>query len=143
VKRAVVLAALAVLGAGCGEGGPPGDLFVVERSGSVPGAALRLRLTNDGGAYCNDLARRELTSDQLLEARELRRALNGEKEEDEGPADRDLRLPAGRGSVFAFRVQTEDGRVEFADNSRGAPEGLADLVKLTRDVARGACGLER
>jgi hypothetical protein len=141
VRRGAVL--IALLAAGCGQGGPPGDLFVVQRSGAVDGARLTLRITNDAGAYCNDLPRREITSDQLLDARELRRGLVGEKEGDDGPADKGLALPARRGSVFSYRVRTEDGTVAFADNSKGAPSVFARLARLTRDVARGSCGLPR
>lgn len=133
----------AVLLSGCGQGGAPGDLFVVERSGTVPGARLTLRITNDGGAYCNDLPRKELTSQQLLDARELRRGLNGEKEGDIGPADRNMKLGPGRRTIFSYRVVTEDGEVSFFDTSPGAPEAFPGIVKLTRDIARGQCGLDR
>ena len=135
------LVLVALVAAGCG-GGPPADLFVVQRDGSVPGAKLSLRLTDDGGAYCNDRGRRELTSEQLLDAREIRRGLNGEKE-DRGPADERLRLAPGRGAIFSYRVRTEDGVVEFSDNSRAAPEVFPRIVKLTRDVAREICALSR
>jgi hypothetical protein len=143
-RALAVLAALAgaaALAAGCG-GGPPADLFVVTRSGTIPGAGLTLRLTDDGGAYCNSARRAEITSDQLLEGRELRRALDGEDEKP-GLADRRLRLPAEPGSVLRYRVRSEDGTIAFADNSPRQPPALPRLVKLTRDVARQACGLAR
>lgn len=143
MRRALGVACAGVLLlAGCGEGGAPGDLFVVERDGSVPGARLTLRLSNDGGAYCNDLPRKELTSDQLLEARALRRELIGEEPEEAGPADRGARYPPGRRTIFSFRVITEDGTVRFSDTSTGL-EAIPRIVKLTRDVAREQCGLDR
>jgi hypothetical protein len=40
-------------------------------------------------------------------------------------------------------VRLEDGSVRFADDSRGQPPALFRLAKLTRDVARGSCGLPR
>ena len=146
VVAAGAAAALAL--AACGEGGSPGDLFVVERSGTVPGAKLTLRIADDGGAYCNGGDRVELTSEQLLEARELRRALDGDKREEEVPglAERGLRLPPARGglpSVFRFRVRSEEGTIAFADNSKAPSDALPRLVKLTRDVAREQCGLAR
>jgi len=129
--------------AGCG-GGPPADLFVVQRTGEIPGARLTLRITDDGGAYCNAMGRREITSSQLLEARDIRRGLDGEKEEDKtAPADRNLNLAPGPGSVLSYRVRSEDGTVAFSDTSRGQPTVLFRIAKLTRDVARGACGLAR
>lgn len=139
-RLATTLTALAAVAAGCG-GGPPGDLFVVERSGTVPGARLTLRVTDDGGAYCNRLGRREITSEQLLDARELRRQLTGE--EGRGPADRGMRLPPAPGSILRYEVRTEDGSVAFSDNSQGQPQAFFELAKLVRDVARGACGLPR
>jgi hypothetical protein len=135
-------AAVSTALAACG-GGPPGDLFLVERSGTIPGARLTLRLTDDGGAYCNDLGRRELTSQMLLDAREIRRELNGEDPEKPAPADRNLRLPPGPGSVLSYRVRSEDGTVAFSDTSRGQPPVFFKLAKITRDVARGPCGLPR
>jgi|tagenome__1003787_1003787.scaffolds.fasta_scaffold20535398_1 hypothetical protein len=139
---ACAAALCAALSPGCG-GGPPGDLFVVQRSGSIPGASLRLRVTDDGGAYCNSIGRREITSQQLLDAREIRRELNGEKPEDVAPADRGLRLAPGPGSVLSYRVRSEDGTVAFSDTSRGQPPVFFRIAKLTRDVARGSCGLAR
>lgn len=136
------LLSCAVIAAGCG-GGPPGDLFVVQRSGSIPGARLTLRITDDGGAYCNAMKRREVTSQQLLDAREIRRELNGEKETDVAPADRNLRLAPGPGSVLSYRVRSEDGTVAFSDTSRGQPPVFFKIAKITRDVARGSCGLAR
>jgi hypothetical protein len=139
---AVCAATLAAALAGCG-GGPPGDLFVVQRDGTIPGARLTLRVTDDGGAYCNKEGRREISSAQLLEARELRRQLNGKAKEDLGPADRGVRLAPGPGSVLSYRVRSEDGTVAFSDTSRGQPPVFFKLAKLTRDVAKGPCGLAR
>ncbi|WP_205699237.1 hypothetical protein [Conexibacter sp. SYSU D00693] len=143
--------AAAMVAAGCGEGGPPADLFVVERSGSVPGARLELRLTDDGGAYCNGGERREVSSAQLLEARELQRELDGDPKEegDRGLADDGFRAgakPDGAGglrTIFSYRVRSEDGTISFADTSTGPGDVLPRFVKLTRDVARGPCGLPR
>jgi hypothetical protein len=138
----VLFLASAVAVTACG-GGPPADLFVVERAGSLPAARLTLRVTDDAGAYCNRQDRREITSAQLIEARALRRELNGADEQHPGPADRGTRLPALPGSVLRYRVVTEDGTVAFADNSRGSPTAFSRMIKLTRDIARGSCRLPR
>jgi hypothetical protein len=143
--RHVLIACAAVLSAAlaaCG-GGPPGDLFVVEREGSIPAARLTLRLTDDGGAYCNRMGRRDLTSKELLDAREIRRELNGKKDDERAPADRNLRLAPGPGSVLSYRVRSEDGTVAFSDTSRRQPQVFFKLAKITRDIARGSCGLPR
>jgi hypothetical protein len=136
-SRALVGAAgVAVALAGCGAGAPAHDLFLVQRAGAIPGARLALRVTDDGRASCNRGALVDITSAQLIAARELQRDL-------EPLAKRRFALPPGSGSVLRYRVVLEDGAVRFADDSRGQPPALFRLAKLTRDVARGTCGLER
>jgi hypothetical protein len=130
---AVSLAAALALG-GCGAAAH--DLFLVQRGGAIPGARLALRVTDDGRASCNRGPLVEITSAQLIAARELQRDL-------EPLARRRFALPAGRGSVLRYRVVLEDGAVRFADDSRGQPPALFGVAKLTRDVARGPCGLAR
>jgi hypothetical protein len=135
VKRtasAALLAALAV--AGCG--GEARDLFLVTRSGDVPGARLTLRITDDGRASCNRRPLVEIASAQLIAAREAARDL-------EDPAKAHLRLPPGPQPVFSYRVRTEDGTVAWSDDSPRQPPVLFKLAKLTRDVARGPCRLPR
>jgi hypothetical protein len=138
---AVATAALAAAAAaGCG--GEAGDLLAVERSGSIPGARLDVRVTVDGRAACNRGDLRQLPSDQVLAARRIERALAGE-EEDPGPAARDVRLRPGPRSIMRYRARVEAGTVAFADTSRGQPPAFFQVAKLTRDVARGTCGLRR
>jgi hypothetical protein len=67
VKRpasAALLAALAL--AGCG--GEARDLFLVTRSGDVPGARLTLRITDDGRASCNRRPLVGIASAQLIDS---------------------------------------------------------------------------
>ena len=140
MRRAALARAAAALGlaapalAGCG--GEAHDLFVVQRAGSVPGARLALRVTDDGRASCNRGALVDISSDQLIDARELARDL-------EPLARRRLALAPGPTSVLRYDVVLEDGRVRFADTSRGQPRALFRVARLTRDIARGPCGLAR
>lgn len=137
MRRAATALAIAAAGAaaaGCGS--EPADLFVVERSGAIPGARLELRVTDDGRASCNRRALVDITSEQLVDAREIEREL-------EPLARRRLALRAEPGSVLRYRVRVEHGSVRFADNSPRQPAPLFALAKLTRDVARGPCGLAR
>lgn len=136
-------AAAAALGAAGCSGPGPADLFLVQRSGSIEGARLTLRVTDDGGAYCNGGKRKEITSAQLIEARALRTALDGEKDQDVGLAERHLDLPPGRVSTLSYRVRSEGGTVAFSDTSAHQPAAFYRLAKLTRDIARGPCGLPR
>jgi len=138
-RRAAALAGaigVAVAVAACGAGAPAHDLFLVQRAGSIPGARLALRVTDDGRVSCNRRPLVDITSAQLIAARELQRDLDP-------LAKRRFALAPGGGSVLRYRVVLEDGAVRFADDSRGQPPALFRLAKLTRDVARGACGLAR
>jgi hypothetical protein len=133
-----IAAVLAVAGAavvgGCGS--EAHDLFLVQRAGTVPGAGLALRITDDGRASCNRGPLVDITSGQLIDAREIARDL-------EPLALRGVSLGAQPGSVLRYRVALPDGSVRFADSSRGQPPAFFRLAKLTRDVARSACKLAR
>ena len=59
------------------------DLFLVTRSGDVPGARLTLRITDDGRASCNGKPLVDITSAQLIAARESERDL---EQAGQGPA---------------------------------------------------------
>jgi hypothetical protein len=131
---AVLAAALAA--AACDSGAPAHDLFLVQRSGSIPGARLALRVTDDGRASCNRGPLVEITSAELITAREVERDL-------EPLAKRRFALPPGGASVLRYRVRLADGTVRFADDSRGQRPAMFRLAKLTRDVARGPCRLAR
>jgi len=130
MRRACVVAALAAAVAGCGS--PPADLFVVERTGSVPGADLRM-LVSDGSVVCNDGPRLDISSSQLLEARSIETDLAEITQADIPPAD-----PV----IFGFSVRSESGTLRFADVTRRPPV-IPRLVRLVRDLARNVCGLER
>jgi hypothetical protein len=143
-----VLVALGALGAlvalaGC-SGARPADLFLVERTGSIPGARLTMRIADDGAAYCNrDTRRHDITSAQLIDARELRAELDGRKDEDVGLAEKGIRLKPGAITTLSYRVRSEGGTVAFSDTSPRQPQAFYRLAKLTRDIAREACGLPR
>ena len=137
MKRAAAaaLAALAALAmSACGS--EARDLFLVTRSGDVPGARLTLRITDDGRASCNGKPLVDITSAQLISARESERDLGK-------PAKAQLRLSPGPQSVFSYRVRTEDGAAAWSDDSRRQPAVFFKLAQLTRDVAKGPCHLAR
>jgi len=136
VSRAALagVAAAALAATACGS--EPADLFVVQRTGAIPGARLNLRVTDDGRASCNRRPLVDITSEQLVDARDIERDL-------EPLARHGLVLRPGTGSILRYRVVTEEGTLRFADTSRGQPQPLFALAKLTRDVARQACGLAR
>ncbi|HEX2085277.1 MAG TPA: hypothetical protein VHF89_06305 [Solirubrobacteraceae bacterium] len=132
--RAASLAAALALLAGCGT--PSADLFVVDRTGSLPDARLTLRVGDGGTVRCDGGEEIEIASEDLLDARQLAKDL-------EPLLGRGLRLPPREGSVLRYRVTGGEGEVTFADNSRGQPEPFARLVQFTRKMATEHCGLDR
>ena len=127
------LVAVAVAAAGCGT--PSADLFVVERSGSLPAAKLKL-VVGDGGEVSCDGTDRPITSAQLLRAREIARTI-------EPLLERRVDLPPGPQSLLRFRVVGEQGAVRFSDSSRRLPTVFAQVLQFTRDVSMQSCGNPR
>ena len=139
MRRAALAASAAVLALGpglAGCGGEARDLFLVRRSGSIPGARLSLRVTDDGRASCNRRPLVDITSAQLIDAREAERDL-------EPLAERGVRLPPGPDSILRYSVRLEAGTVRFSDTSPRQPPVFFRVAALTRQVARGPCGLRR
>jgi len=127
-------AGLAVAAAGCGASSP--DLFVLTRTGSIPGAHLTL-LVNDGGTVrCNGAKRKTLPDPRLVDARNLTDGIAND-------AKANLRLPTPPDSVLQFHIRSQDGTVTFADTDAATRPELAGLVEFSRRVARNVCGLAR
>lgn len=136
--RRLAAALVALVGtaalAGCGAAYP--DVFLLTRSGSLPGARLTL-LVNDGGTVrCNGAAERTLPAPRLLDARRIAEDLSDD-------AQKDLTLPAPPGSLLRFRVRTQDGTVTFSDVDAVRRSELAPVVEFARKVAQDVCGLAR
>lgn len=125
--------ALAALLAGCGT--PPADLFVADRTGTIPGAKLHLRVDDGGTAYC-DGEPHEMPSKLLILSRVLVNDLSK-------PAKRGRELPPGPSSILRYRIRTEDGIVAFSDTSRGQPPVFYRAADLIRQIAIRACRLPR
>ena len=130
---AALLGAALVL-AGCGA--PGADLFVVTRSGQGPGAALTLRVADDGYVRCNGGARRRMSAQQLLLAREIERELDGD-------AKQRVSRPPGPNSILSYVVRLESGTVRFADTSPGISTEERKAAAFTREIAIGVCRLSR
>jgi hypothetical protein len=126
--------AVGAIFAACGQ--RPPDLFVIERTGSIPGARLTLHVSDDGTVRCNRGKGRRLADPQLLAARRLAREL-------EPLAARRLSLPPARGSVLSYRVRLAAGVVSFSDSSPGLRPAMGRVQAFTRWVARSTCGFAR
>lgn len=149
-RPALILTCVVATGALAACGTPSPDLFVLERTGTVAGARLSLRVQDGGEVTCNGKSSGMITSDQLIAARELVRELGGgavdrqnDVTSDNGPLDRDLVLPPGPTSVFRYRMRAEEGTIAFSDTSKGQPSSFYKLAQLVRGIAKGACGLPR
>jgi len=134
MKRALLALVLTLVLVGCGQ--PSADLFVVNRSGSIPGAKLRLRVTDDGHVSCNGGALREITSKQLIDARVAARALTK-------PAQKHLSLPAKAGSTLDYAFTIDGDTARFADNAAGQSADMFKAALLVRQLAQGPCQLPR
>src|SRR4051812_36804609 len=132
--RLLALAGGGVLAAGCGSA--PNDLFAVQRAGNVPGARLRVVVSDGGTVRCDDGKPIMLSDTELLDARELQRDL-------QVPAEHQLRLRPGRGSVMQYRVVSGDGTVDFGDDSPHKPPVLDRLAFYVHQIARRRCGRPR
>jgi hypothetical protein len=130
MRRVAVLVLLAVGVAGCG--GPPADLFVANRTGSVPGAKLEM-LVSDGSVRCNGGKEHEISSAQVLEGRAIATDLETVKQSD---------IPREKPGIFAYEVRSESGTIRFVDRNT-TPSVLPHIVRLVRDLARTECGLVR
>jgi hypothetical protein len=130
MRGLAVLLLLGVLVAGCG--GPPADLFVANRTGSVPGAELEM-LVSDGSVRCNGGEEHEISSAQVLEGRAIATDLETVKQSD---------IPPAEPGIFAYEVRSEWGTIRFADRNT-TPSVLPHIVRLVRDLARTECGLVR
>jgi hypothetical protein len=108
------------------------DLFIVYRSGSVPGAKLTLLVNEEGVIHCDGGPARPIGDAQLVQAR-------GIQEELKGPASAHLSLPPKPGSVLNYYVRDQDGTVRFSDNSVEKPKVLRELQALVLQLAQGVC----
>jgi hypothetical protein len=128
-----LLVALGLLPAACG-GVKAADLFLVERSGSTPGARLTLLVNEEGVVHCNGGPALKVSDPQLVQARAI-------QEELEKPAGEGLKLPPRPGSVLSYTVHDEQGTVRFGDNSAAQPKVLRQLALYVLQVAQQICHL--
>jgi len=124
---------LVLTACGCGGIVSP-DLFVVNRTGSTPGAKLTLLVNEEGVVHCNGGPPLHLSDPQIIEARTIQEALHD-------PASRHESLRAAPGSVLSYHVRDADGSVRFSDNSPGQPAVMHKLAFFVLTVAQGVCRL--
>jgi hypothetical protein len=106
------------------------------RGGSIPGAKLHLSVTDDGHVSCNGGPLVEITSKQLIDARDVTRELSK-------PAGKHVDLPAKSGSTLNYAFTIDKDTVRFADNSAGQDPAMYKAALLVRQLAQGPCHLPR
>jgi hypothetical protein len=149
-RRPGLLAVVVVVAGLAACGTPSPDLFVLQRTGAIPGARLSLRVQDGGEVTCNGKDAGMMSSDQLIAAREIVRELGGgavdrqnDVTSDSGPLDRNLVLPPGPRAILRYSLRAEEGTVAFSDTSRGQPAVFFKLAKLVRGLAQDVCKLPR
>jgi hypothetical protein len=125
--------AAALLPGGCGGITAP-DLFLVQRTGSVPGASLTLLVNEEGATRCNGGRTLKLDDAQLIEARSIQEDLRD-------PASKHVSLPPGPRPVFSYRVREESGSVSFSDDSPRQPRVFRRLALFVLRTAQRVCHL--
>jgi hypothetical protein len=126
--------ALAATATACGT--PSNDLFVVERTGSLPSAKLTLLVRDDGTVRCDDGERKPIDSARLLDARTLADDLAE-------PAEAGLDLPPRERALLRYRFMVEEGTVRFSDVDAARRPELGRAQAFVRSVARDICGRPR
>jgi hypothetical protein len=120
--------------AGCGAGVTAPDLFVVQRTGSGPGAQLTLLVDEEGGVRCNGGRKLKLSDPQIVQARAIQEDLHD-------PASSHLALAPHAGSVLSYYLRDENGTVRFSDNSAHQPAVFRRLQLFVLQVAQQVCHL--
>ena len=116
----------------CGFDVRSADVLLLTRTGQ--GTTLTL-LINDGGSIsCDGRAPRPLNDALLIRARDLAVNLSGD-------ATRNLRLPAGPGTIFTYRIKIQAGAVVFSDRDTARRPILAQAEVFAAQTAQQACNL--
>jgi hypothetical protein len=135
VTRSIALGLLLATGVlgGCGGITAP-DLFIVQRSGTGPGARLTLLVNEEGGVRCNGGRKLKLSDPQLVQARAIQEDLRE-------AAAAHTSLPPGPKSVLSYYLRDENGTVRFSDNSPRQPAVFRQLTLFVLQTAQQVCHL--
>jgi hypothetical protein len=117
---------------GCGFNVRSADVLLLTRTGQ--GSTLTL-LINDGGTIsCDGRAAKPLDDSLLIRARDLAVNLSAD-------ATENMRLPAGPGTIFTYRIKLQPGTVVFSDHDTARHPILAQAEVFAAQAAQQACNL--
>lgn len=129
MRALAALAAAAGLAlAGCG--GDPGDLLTLRVSGGPARTNESIRVTDDGRASCNGGKLEQLSSDDVLEARQVKRELRPFAKRGES-----FRATRGR----RYELRSVDGFVAWSEGATAAkplPRATLLALRLERSLCR-------
>lgn len=128
---AVAAAVAATLLAACG--GSAGDLLAIEVSGGFDGQTVRLTVTDDGRARCGDGELRPISSERLIEARDVEREL-------EDLAEEGARFSGDGGAERRrYVARTHAGTVRWSEGAPALPEVLPRAALLAERLEEELC----
>ncbi|HEY1595917.1 MAG TPA: hypothetical protein VGF74_11020 [Thermoleophilaceae bacterium] len=125
-------AALVCAAAVAGCGGAPGDILGLGISGGPQAGAVRMHVEENGRASCNAKPLHQLSSSQILDARNI---------------VRDATDLAKRGATYGtqssgqrnFQLRTPDGAVSWTEAAPGKPLVLAQAEELALQMQSTLC----
>lgn len=126
---AVSVACLCML-AGCG--GAPGDILGLGISGGQQRQPVRMHVEENGRASCNTKALHQLTSTEILDARNIVR--------DAKPfAQSGANFGAPSRAQRSFQLRTPDGTVNWTEAAVGKPPVLSQAELLALHMEQQLC----
>ena len=131
MRRTAALAAAAAAVALGGCGAATEDLMAIERTFPETGVHVRIRVTNDGRGSCGAGPLRQLPSQTLLDAREVKRELRP-------LARRGAGFTLARSDRSSYVFRSFDGVVRWTEGVRG-PRALARAALLELRLERRLC----
>jgi hypothetical protein len=125
-------ATIGVAAALVGCGGTSGDLVAIEVSGGPVKDKEHIVVLEDGRARCNAGPLDRISSDRLLDAREVEREL-------EPLAADGASYPAPGTGRRRYLARTRDGSVRWGEGAPGAPPIIGKATLLALQLERQVC----
>jgi hypothetical protein len=130
MRRAAILAVLCAGLAGCG--GSPGDILGLGISGGEQRQVVHMHVEENGRASCNSKALHQLSSQQILDARNIVR--------DAKPFTKTgARFGSPRPNQRTFELRTPDGVVDWSEAAVGVPPVLSQAELLALQMEQQLC----
>lgn len=132
MRRVAAVVAAASLAGLSGCGGAPGDILGLGISGGEQQKAVRMHIEENGRASCNEKALHQLSSSEILKARNIAR--------DAGPfAKSGASFGSPGGGQRNFQLRTPDGTVNWTEAAVGVPPVLSQAELLALQMERELC----